>query len=475
LIRFFMALLVLVAGAAGGFLVYRHVTAGPSVSLPAPSRLEVTADGTPLLPGGWASSSLVSLSAMLPPRLVAGIDVEVRPLNQPFNGTPTYSTSDPADIAANCPPSASCPVSRRGAPVLATLRDGPYHWRIRFHNKDGISPWVLYKGVLRVDTTPPVVPAVSSSTNPAPTKTYHSSKLRFAWQDSDAGSGLAGYSYRLDTLAGLDTGTYYFHVRALDRAGNWGPVATFPAHVDVTPPGLAHVRFDRFYIDPEFDKLHISFAVTRPATLVRVGVYRQSDQQLVRLYRLAPKTKGHIITVAWDGRDAVGQRATPGKYEVYIRAIDPYGHSSLTGWEDFVVAYRRILVSLSQQRLWAYDGNTLVVTSLVTTGNRALPTPTGVFHIEAKFHPFTFKSPWPKSSPYWYPPSLTQYAMLFQQDGYYIHDAPWRAAFGPGTNSQLGTPGNNYTGTHGCINVPSNVAYQLFQWARIGTVVQVVK
>jgi lipoprotein-anchoring transpeptidase ErfK/SrfK len=147
----------------------------------------------------------------------------------------------------------------------------------------------------------------------------------------------------------------------------------------------------------------------------------------------------------------------------------------LTGWRDFVVGYRRVLVSLSQQKLWAYDDNRLVLTSLVTTGNHALPTPTGVFHIEGKFHPFTFRSPWPKTSPFYYPPSKTEWAMLFREGGYFIHDAPWRSAFGPGTNAQLGTPGSNYTGTHGCINVPSNVAYQLFQWARLGTVVQVAK
>jgi len=130
-------------------------------------------------------------------------------------------------------------------------------------------------------------------------------------------------------------------------------------------------------------------------------------------------------------------------------------------------------VSLTQQKLWAYDGNKLVLTSLVTTGNKALPTPAGPYHIEGKFHPFTFHSPWKKGSPYWYPPSKTQYAMLFREGGYFIHDAPWRSTFGPGTNQQLGTPGQNYTGTHGCINVPSDVAQKLFTWAKLGTVVQV--
>ena len=47
------------------------------------------------------------------------------------------------------------------------------------------------------------------------------------------------------------------------------------------------------------------------------------------------------------------------------------------------VETKRIAVSLSQQRLWAYDGNNLVLTTLVTTGNKVLPTPTGLFYILA--------------------------------------------------------------------------------------------
>jgi hypothetical protein len=49
-----------------------------------------------------------------------------------------------------------------------------------------------------------------------------------------------------------------------------------------------------------------------------------------------------------------------------------------------------------------------------------------------------------------------------------LHDAPWRGTFGPGSNAQLGTPGGNVTGTHGCINIPSGAAAQLFRWSELG-------
>ena len=98
----------------------------------------------------------------------------------------------------------------------------------------------------------------------------------------------------------------------------------------------------------------------------------------------------------------------------------------------------------------------------------------GVFPILAKYSPFTFVSPWPPGSEYYYPPATANYALLFDNRGYYVHDAPWRSAFGPGTNTSVGTPGQNYTGTHGCVNVPLAAEAQLFNWATIGTVVQVV-
>lgn len=477
---------LIIAGIVGTF-AYRTFEAGPPVVLPAPTGLKVSVAGAQLQPNGWSNSPAVQLK-IENPAISSGADLEIRPAGVRFDGSPTSTVAVSGRVAAAC---RDC-VANGTDSTQVRLSDGAYHWQARFHNSRGVSPWMPYAGLLRIDSTPPTITHVASATDPNPAATYHSSTLKFGWVGVDRGSGVDGYSYLLDqskqgtaraelrtrstvvTLQGLNTGTWYFHVRVLDRAGNWGATSTFPVRIDVTPPGLAGVNFSTFQFDPKYQPLKVSFSVTRAASEVRVGVYRQSDQHLVRLYRLTGLAKGNQSNVTWDGKDAGGQYVPPGLYEVYIRATDAYGHSSLTGWRDFAIDYKRIVVSLSQQKLWAYDGNSLFLTSLVTTGNQALPTPQGTFYIQGKFHPFTFHSPWPKSSPYWYAPSPVSYAMLFQAGGYFIHDAPWRTAFGPGTNAQVGTPGTNYTGTHGCINVPLNVARSLFGWTEIGTVVQVV-
>ena len=122
-----------------------------------------------------------------------------------------------------------------------------------------------------------------------------------------------------------------------------------------------------------------------------------------------------------------------------------------------------IVVSLARQSLTAYQDGAVVLTSVVATGQPALPTPTGTFHVMSKSAPYKFVSPWPKGDPYWYPTEWVSYAMLFADDGYFLHDAPWRTVWGPGANLTHGS--------HGCINVPKAAMATLYGWATDGTTV----
>jgi len=124
-----------------------------------------------------------------------------------------------------------------------------------------------------------------------------------------------------------------------------------------------------------------------------------------------------------------------------------------------------IVVSLATQSLTAYENGKVVATTVVATGRPALPTLTGTFHIKAKYTPYQFISPWPKSSPYWYASAWVKYAMLYEDGGYFIHDAPWRTVYGPGANLT--------NGTHGCVNVPLSTMSFLYKWASVGTTVVV--
>jgi hypothetical protein len=136
---------------------------------------------------------------------------------------------------------------------------------------------------------------------------------------------------------------------------------------------------------------------------------------------------------------------------------------------------RVILVSVSQQWLWAYDHQRMVFASEVTTGMPHLETPLGTYAVQYKAYDTWFTSPWPYGSPYYYAPMVVRYALLFRAGGFYIHDAPWRHSFGPGSNvPHLAPDGTAETGSHGCVDVPPDVGEWLWGWASVGTTVSVV-
>lgn len=134
-----------------------------------------------------------------------------------------------------------------------------------------------------------------------------------------------------------------------------------------------------------------------------------------------------------------------------------------------------ILVSLSQQWLWAYQDRHLLYDTPMTSGRPDLPTPDGSFYVHYKVYDVMFTSPWLPGSPYYYTPVHVNYGLYFLDDGYFIHDASWRQVFGPGTNYPHTDPdGTVTTGSHGCVEVPTPAGAWLAQWAQDGAAVVIV-
>ena len=133
-----------------------------------------------------------------------------------------------------------------------------------------------------------------------------------------------------------------------------------------------------------------------------------------------------------------------------------------------------IVVSISRQWLYVYNNGALVYNTPATTGQAALSTPTGSYRVFAKLSPTTFTSPWPKGSPYYYPPTYINYALEWLGGGFFIHDSSWRSVYGPGTNVRHYDPASGWlTGTHGCVTIPLRAAAWLYNWTPIGTLVQI--
>ncbi len=129
--------------------------------------------------------------------------------------------------------------------------------------------------------------------------------------------------------------------------------------------------------------------------------------------------------------------------------------------------HKVILVSLAQERMWAYEDGGLIVDTLVTTGRPELPTDIGLMRVYRKNLNWLMHSPWGPGSPYWYPDLTVRYAMWFHPSGEAIHDSWWRSWYGPGSN--LG----GY-GSHGCIGLPYGPIDTLYAWAPVNTPVVVI-
>ena len=107
-------------------------------------------------------------------------------------------------------------------------------------------------------------------------------------------------------------------------------------------------------------------------------------------------------------------------------------------------------IDLSEQRLRAYQGNTVVSSTIVSTGRAPYYTPRGRFRIVSKLRAQAM------SGPGYYLPNVP-HVMYFYR-GYAIHGTYWHNLFG--------TPMS-----HGCINVNLTDAAWLYGWTPIGTLV----
>jgi lipoprotein-anchoring transpeptidase ErfK/SrfK len=113
---------------------------------------------------------------------------------------------------------------------------------------------------------------------------------------------------------------------------------------------------------------------------------------------------------------------------------------------------RWIDVNLSQQMLYAYEGETIVASFLVSTGVPAFPTVTGQYYIYIKLS-----------------------STLMAGDGYYLPNVPYTMYFYKGYGIH-GTYWHNNFGhpmSHGCVNMYTPDAEWMFYWASEGTLVNI--
>ena len=123
------------------------------------------------------------------------------------------------------------------------------------------------------------------------------------------------------------------------------------------------------------------------------------------------------------------------------KAVSPGGNGEK--WID---------VDLTNQRLVAYEGDTAVYWVTVSTGLPGTPTVTGQYRTYIKYPAQLM------TGPGYYLPDVP-YVMYFYL-GYSIHGTYWHNNFG-------------HPMSHGCVNTPTPDAKWLYEWAPLGTLINV--
>ncbi len=121
-------------------------------------------------------------------------------------------------------------------------------------------------------------------------------------------------------------------------------------------------------------------------------------------------------------------------------------------------APKRLDIDLTAQYMRAYQGDVVVIESYVSTGRvPEFETPTGTYFINSMLESQTMEGV--LGGEYYNVPDVPD-VMYFTDRGHAIHGAYWHNNFGQ-------------TMSHGCINLPMDVADFVYQWATIGTQVDI--
>jgi LysM repeat protein len=152
---------------------------------------------------------------------------------------------------------------------------------------------------------------------------------------------------------------------------------------------------------------------------------------------------GQVLTIVKPGQSSTGSsssrsRAAPAEPKPPMGEFGPK-------WVE---------VSIGTQALTAYEGNTPVYSAKISSGTSRYPTVEGTFRVYAKYVRTRMRGG--QGADFYDIPDVP-YTMYFYS-GFALHGAYWHNNFGQPMS-------------HGCVNLSTEAAKWLYDWAPIGTMV----
>lgn len=187
----------------------------------------------------------------------------------------------------------------------------------------------------------------------------------------------------------------------------------------------------------------VTYVVQRGDTLFRIAarfnVGASAIAQANGIYNIDTIYAGQILTIPAEGE--------------VVQPLPPPASDPAEAPLPTLAEGKQIVVSLFQQRTYAYEKGVLLRQFVISSGLPGTPTVKGDFAVYLKYEAQDM------SGPGYYLPNVP-WVMYFYR-GYSLHGTYWHDNFGQPMS-------------HGCVNMRTPEAEWLFQWAPIGTAVRVV-
>lgn len=224
-------------------------------------------------------------------------------------------------------------------------------------------------------------------------------------------------------------------------------------------------------VKPDIQKGTITLAYDQDAikTYLSQNLAKKLDQDMV-VEKNITNTDGTVLTVMQKGVDGVAVQSTDETAAQVLDALNAGRGAELTATvkvTDHKTESRKVdytspngdphmVINLSEQKVYAYKGSTLVKTFIVSTGKPSTPTDNGTFFVHTKYQSQTMRGEG------YVTPNVPWVTYYNQGEGF--HGAPWNTA-----GIASGTPKS-----HGCTNMRVEDAKWVYDFLPIGAMVQIV-
>lgn len=267
-------------------------------------------------------------------------------------------------------------------------------------------------------------------------------------------------------ILGVFVGAVYFRTsRTVQPAGQGGEPVVTPATPE-QPQDPVVPMFHYIEIMNACDWEFVGSCVNLragPGTNYR-SILRLRNGIVLKVKDTTVQADGHEwYRVVFDTEVRYPERVTTNWYVAanpdFVRPFTDVGDVQLLPKEQPVTT-KHIVVDLSEQMLYAYDGDTLFMQESISTGIEENITPIGTFKVYKKMPSRYMQGPLPGVSDEYYDLPGVAWDLYFTQGGAVLHAAYWHNNFGKPMS-------------HGCVNQRSEEAKKLYGWAELGTSVTV--